>query len=813
MGNHSSHKRLGMEENDAVSHQLRYLTHGGVVRKRMSWWRTRIVDPSDWVSMLDPDNPRITIIEHLKPFISSAGRLWLMGFRDADGLSRLIDTVLKSKDKELIIACLDCIITFLGTDVGIETVLEDMVSIVGLVRVFHMDDLMVKQRTLKALSVVCLLGETFLVLDAFEAFRDMSNVSSHYMKCVVYAFRMGTEDLQRSLLLFINSCICFMDDLNDRTTIRNVFINAGVHEELYALEMSSRTPLDVFEQIDIFKKLEADDLNNIHVSVQDESNLEHLVKLLVMQCKDQNRERTVECIIDGLIKIVDDAKSLGRIEQLIAKVVRGETEEEKVGLVDRGVQCAMKEIVKEEKIVDNYITPKKKTPPAPPPPPSVPMPMAPPPPTPLPPKQPSSNNVSNNFKDHSGPIEKLKPFFWKKLHSNQIGGTIWEKVVNCDVSIDLSAFERLFAQSRSPKKPKANGFHKSPVRSIRLIDDKRSYNIELCIARFKIRLCDIREAIETFDEDLLGTEELEILSRCIPTQEEIKVVQSYKGDIGLLGTTEQFFLALSGIYKLEDRLNAWRFKQEYFHRLNGVKLQLDIVERAFEQVKSANGIEIVLSVILRLGNYMNYDTKRGNAQGFHLSSLCLLNGVKQSDRKGTLMEYVVEHCGKHGGGKWMEILKDVTLASRIDSKELEEEVKRIEFCLNELRTFVSSESKLFGNVFCSIMDSFEQSARVVYREVDRKLLRCLKTNEVVQSYFGLKNVEPWEYFFRIIEDFVDSWESAKEKLVRKGMLGLRKDRLRMSREKVDRQSVRTRSFDSSKVIQLVKDRRMGSLLK
>lgn len=69
--------------------------------------------------------------------------------------------------------------------------------------------------------------------------------------------------------------------------------------------------------------------------------------------------------------------------------------------------------------------------------------------------------------------------------------------------------------------------------------------------------------------------------------------------------------------------------------------QVHAIISASSSVKSSRKLRRLLEVVLAFGNYMN-SAKRGPAYGFRLQSLDSLVDTKSSDKRSSLLHYIVE---------------------------------------------------------------------------------------------------------------------------------------------------------------------------
>lgn len=141
------------------------------------------------------------------------------------------------------------------------------------------------------------------------------------------------------------------------------------------------------------------------------------------------------------------------------------------------------------------------------------------------------------------PQLKLKNFHWTKLANTAVVGTVWMEVNDESVSIDGSALETMFAkQTTSTCAAAASSPHSANAARrmidkpaiVKLIDDKRSYTIDVGLARFKLSPQQIRAAVLAMDANVLQLSKLQTLRKCCPSEAEMESVRQYDGDVQLL---------------------------------------------------------------------------------------------------------------------------------------------------------------------------------------------------------------------------------------------------------------------------------------
>ena len=113
-----------------------------------------------------------------------------------------------------------------------------------------------------------------------------------------------------------------------------------------------------------------------------------------------------------------------------------------------------------------------------------------------------------------------------------------------------------------------------------------------------------------------------------------------KKNVNLLTEEDKFLLQLSKIERLSTKLAIMSYIGNFFDNAHLIAPQVHAVISASSSVKGSKKLRAVLEIILAFGNYLNSD-KRGPAYGFKLQSLDTLLDTKTTDKKMSLLHYIV----------------------------------------------------------------------------------------------------------------------------------------------------------------------------
>ena len=117
---------------------------------------------------------------------------------------------------------------------------------------------------------------------------------------------------------------------------------------------------------------------------------------------------------------------------------------------------------------------------------------------------------------------------------------MWENANKDELSLNLESLDQLFAIEEAKAKAKAAA---KKQKSVTLIDQKRSLNISIQLAGLRMPFDRIEDALLAMDDEVLQSEQLEVISSTVPTSKEITLIMDYKGAKEELATGRAIFHA------------------------------------------------------------------------------------------------------------------------------------------------------------------------------------------------------------------------------------------------------------------------------
>ncbi|XP_044731705.1 formin-like protein isoform X1 [Chrysoperla carnea] len=298
-------------------------------------------------------------------------------------------------------------------------------------------------------------------------------------------------------------------------------------------------------------------------------------------------------------------------------------------------------------------------PPCPPPPPSNHSPPKPPPFIQAPPPPAGMMQAPNGAMTIKRKVQtkyKLPTLNWIALKPNQVRGTIFNELDDDRLHnhIDFTDFEERFKIGVSG--PMVNhgddeveGLGSFPSKrfkkpeNISLLQHTRLRNIAISRRKLEMPVEKVITAVNSLDLKALPLDNVELLQRMVPTEQETKAYREYiieKKNINLLTEEDKFLLQLTKVERISAKLAIMNYIGNFFDNLHLITPQIQAVISGSSSVKSSRKLKSILEVILAFGNYLN-SGKRGPAYGFKLQSLDTLLDTKSTDKRICLLHYIV----------------------------------------------------------------------------------------------------------------------------------------------------------------------------
>ncbi|CAI4227091.1 unnamed protein product [Auanema sp. JU1783] len=375
----------------------------------------------------------------------------------------------------------------------------------------------------------------------------------------------------------------------------------------------------------------------------------------------------------------------------------------------------------------------------------------------------------------------LKSFNWNKLTSEKVKGSIWENVDDEKIykQIDLSEVSTIFASTSNTKDDDtetiAGTLRRNRETQVSVIDSRRYQNCTIMLSKLKLTHKEIRSALMNMDEQgKLPKDMLEQMLKFVPTREEINLlnetVSRSKGPT-VLALADRYLFEMAQIPRFEQRLRCLHHIRTFNDRVEYILPLIQAVTKASTDIVSNKRFKQLLTVVLALGNYLNYGKRNGNAYGFDLYSLNRISDVKYSTAPNkNLLHYIISWTDRKSPDimKLRKELATISEAARCSRSEVLAEIRSLEQAiafvraeLNHVETQRRQETPedVVTNKkdrFMSVAKNFITTATNEFNNLENSFKEMTNKFTECTRYFCFDSNSTPEEFFSVLAKFFNS---------------------------------------------------------
>ncbi|KAK7791545.1 hypothetical protein R5R35_008345 [Gryllus longicercus] len=619
---------------------------------------------------------------------------------DSPGIRRRTRHVAKlnmGEAKDDIHVCIMCLRAIMNNKYGFNMVIQHREAINCIAFSLMHKSLRTKALVLELLAAICLVkGGHEIILSAFDNFKEVFHESQRFHTLMDYFinYQVFHIEFMVACMQFVNIVVHSVEDMNFRVHLQYEFTNLGLDDYLEKLRHTESEELQV--QISAY-------LDNVFdvAALMEDSETKTAALEKVAELEDElghANERLAEVERESLAKLAELETELGAVKAERDALLEDRRQvDEEVNTLRRAVMQQQQESQNRQSLLETKIMeletltrtlPRSPSDPVdasssaplpPPMPPAAPPAPAPPPPPPCPPPPPSAPGKGVPFipgppippppaglmqaPDGAMTIKrkvqtkyKLPTLNWIALKPNQVRGTIFNELDDDRLHgvIDFVDFEERFkiglGGPLTNGASEVDGLSSFPSKrfkkpeNVSLLEHTRLRNIAISRRKLEMPVEKVIMAINNLDLKVLCLENVEILQRMVPTDQETKAYREYVGSkksVNLLTEEDKFLLQLGKVERISAKLSIMSYVGNFFDNLHLITPQIHAIISASSSVKSSKKLRRVLEIILAFGNYLN-SSKRGPAYGFKLQSLDTLLDTKSTDKRMCLLHYIAD---------------------------------------------------------------------------------------------------------------------------------------------------------------------------
>eukprot|EP01056_Protomagalhaensia_sp_Gyna25_P000339 Protomagalhaensia_sp_Gyna_25__338@NODE_115_length_5143_cov_90_356191_g90_i0_p2_GENE_NODE_115_length_5143_cov_90_356191_g90_i0NODE_115_length_5143_cov_90_356191_g90_i0_p2_ORF_typecomplete_len447_score86_02FH2/PF02181_23/9_7e36SARAF/PF06682_12/9_3_NODE_115_length_5143_cov_90_356191_g90_i013562696 len=275
-----------------------------------------------------------------------------------------------------------------------------------------------------------------------------------------------------------------------------------------------------------------------------------------------------------------------------------------------------------------------------------------------------------------------RPIQWQGFSADKVTGSIWEGLLEADkeqpsaqewvlknppqsgrspnsvppkfrFQVQYPVLDALFfqdANAKIPRVPRPSSESVAASTTVSCLDSKRAQRIEISLKGCKLYddFTPIYEAICNFkfnevaqqpeDKRLLGPDVLQFLMEVYPTPDEIRALKALAGSLLIgqrIAPADRLLLELVKINRFPQRADAVHTKMTFGAELHAASEKISKLSGfctvVLEALSETGILRPVLALILKMGNYVNANSKKPLVSGIQISSLESLRQIRSID--------------------------------------------------------------------------------------------------------------------------------------------------------------------------------------
>ncbi|CTQ86819.1 FH2 domain-containing protein [Caenorhabditis elegans] len=305
------------------------------------------------------------------------------------------------------------------------------------------------------------------------------------------------------------------------------------------------------------------------------------------------------------------------------------------------------------------------------------------------------------------------------------------------------------------------------------------------LSKLKLSHKEIKQAMMSMDEKCkLPKDMIEQMLKFMPTKEELtqinESVQKH-GSPTVLALADRYMYEISSIPRFEQRLRCLNIIRSFHDRVEALVPFIQVVLKATSSCQQNKRFRQILTIILAIGNYLNFGKRNGNAYGFEMASINKLADVKNALRNDrNLLHFLVNFIEKKYPDltKFKKDFATVTEAARFSQSETAAEIRNLEEALLIVRkelNLLESTTKVElpehippeNDRFALVAKAFIEKATAEYHNLDKMFREMKNKFSDCAKYFCYSpsgGVPVPEEFFSVINKFLNTFNEYHQQL-------------------------------------------------
>ncbi|XP_041902931.1 inverted formin-2-like [Corvus kubaryi] len=238
--------------------------------------------------------------------------------------------------------------------------------------------------------------------------------------------------------------------------------------------------------------------------------------------------------------------------------------------------------------------------------------------------------------------------------------------------------------------------------------------------------------IQNGDRTKFDVEVLKQLLKLLPEKHEIENLKAFKEEKSKLANADQFYLLLLQIPSYQLCIECMLICEETTVVLDMIQPKAEAIRRACEDLLTSHRLPVFCQLILKVGNFLNYGSHTGDADGFKISTLLKLTETKANQTRITLLHHILEEV-ENSHKDLLELPKDLEYVSKAAGINLDiirtESGTNLKKLLELQRKVLSSNEDVKQQYEKPIQDSIDAS-----RKLEEEFETIEKKREELANY-------------------------------------------------------------------------------
>ncbi|CAN0186831.1 unnamed protein product [Bubo scandiacus] len=697
--------------------------------------------------------PSVVNYSGLKKRLENSDDAWMVQFLELCGLDLLLEAldrlsgrgVARISDALLQLTCINCVRAVMNSHKGIEYIVSNEGYVRKLFQALDTTNVMVKKQVFELLAALCIYSSDghALALDALDHYKSVKN--QQYRFSVIMNELSNTDNVPYmvTLLSAINAIILGKEELRTRTQIRNEFIGLQLLDILDKLRDIEEEDLliqcDTFEEFkieddeELLKICDGINMNDHHevfsslfnkvsrspVSIQLLSILQSLLHLEPSHHSSLLLWESLDAVVNRALLLANDIQG-NTVEEVIERLLSVKKHPNKQKRAEKCLSGSANGSVQAEL-----------------------EPCIPPPPPLLPGMagdhieavvaSQSSYLLGSGRPPHKTvktPTLRMKKLNWQKLPSNVVreSHSMWASVSSSSeetIEPNYTSIEQLFCFPQPTPKEKTAAPVKAEPKEITFLDSKKSLNLNIFLKQFKCSNEEVAAMVRNGDRTKFDVEVLKQLLKLLPEKHEIENLKTFKEEKTKLANADQFYLLLLQIPSYQLRIECMLICEETTVVLDMIQPKAEAIRRACEDLLNSHRLPLFCQLILKVGNFLNYGSHTGDADGFKISTLLKLTETKANQTRITLLHHILEEV-ENSHTDLLELPEDLEYVSKAAGINLDiirtESSTNLKKLLELQRKVLSSNDDVKQQYEKPIQDSIDASRKLEeeFETIERK---------------------------------------------------------------------------------------------